>query len=142
MKTNLIKSRIKPSHDFFSVKTTSPQRSLINVQYLLDISGGNTSFIHAVLQAFRDESISFLQQMENGLASHDFLAIKKITHKIKPAGAYIGADSFTLLLANLEQAVERTNAEEATAAYHGIKSLLKRIFTEIDGYVTTTSSLV
>ncbi|HCW09258.1 MAG TPA: hypothetical protein DGG95_18025 [Cytophagales bacterium] len=141
MKTNNTKTKITHSGEVFLLQTSSSKKSLINIQYLQDISGDNTSFVKAMLLAFRDESIVFLSQMEHGLASHDFLSMKKIAHKMKPSGAYIGADALTLLVGNLEQAAERTNSEEATSLYNGIKSLLRRIFVEIDSYLNNSPSL-
>lgn len=122
-------------------RNSSAKKSIINVDYLNELSGGNSSFINAMFHAFRDESRIFLRQMDQVIVNQDFLSVKRIAHRMKPAGAYIGADSLTLMVSNLELAADQTNSSEAATLFQSIKGLLKNIFTEIDSYLDKKASL-
>ena len=131
---NTIKRTTEQKREQFS-KDFTRSKSLVNLSYLNEISGGNGSFINAMLQAFKDESAIFLREMEKNLSKYDFMSMAKSAHKMKPAGAYIGVNTLTVLMSNLEQAASSTNELETNSLFGEVKKLIKKILNEIDNYV-------
>ncbi len=117
-------------------KGVAKKKPLVDLSYLNDVSGGNGSFINAMLQAFKDESTIFLRDMERYIERCDFLSMAKSAHKMKPAGAYLGVNTLTALMNNLEQAAASTQQKDTTTLFGEVKKLIKKIVNEIDGYVT------
>lgn len=131
---NTIERNTEHNGDIFS-KSLSRGKSLVDLGYLNEISGGNRSFVKAVLQAFKDESTIFLRDIEKYLTKYDFLSIAKSAHKMKPAGAYIGVNTLTVMMSNLEQAASITNAKDTQSLVTELKKLIKKILNEIDSFV-------
>lgn len=116
-------------------KRTVRGKSIVDLNYLNEISGGNGSFINAMLQAFKDESTIFLRDIEKSLSKYDFLSVARSAHKMKPAGAYIGVNTLTVLMSNLEQAASITNEKDTSSLFTEVKKLIRKILSEIDSYV-------
>lgn len=129
----------KKQNDFYSepslTKETVQSKSFINLGYLNEISDGNTSFINAMLHAFKDEATIFLRELEKHLAIGDFLSMARTAHKMKPAGAYIGASTLTSLIMNLEQAARNTNSHEASSLFGQVKTMIRSILKDIDNMI-------
>jgi hypothetical protein len=110
----------------------------VNLRYLEAMSENNAEFIGAMLKTFRDDSILFVLEMEEHLATRDFLAIQLAAHKMKPAGVYIGSNYFSLLMDLLEHAALRVNEARVVSLFAEIKNMIQSIRAEIDEYFTTT----
>jgi HPt (histidine-containing phosphotransfer) domain-containing protein len=140
MKPTAHRNKIEEPATLF-ISTFTRKKSMINVEYLREISGGNAAFINAMLHAFKDESGIFLRNMENGLTKGDFKSIKRTAHSMKPSGAYIGVDNLTLMIRSLEGAAERANFAETQSLFKNIKVLIKVILQEIDSFISNQPSL-
>ncbi len=118
--------------------TPGAKNKAINLRYLEAMSGSNVEFVSAMLNAFRDESTIFLLDMEEHLATRDFLSIQLASHKMKPTGVYIGSNYFSLLMDLLENAALRVNEERVISLFGQIKLFIQSIRYEIDEYFTAT----
>jgi len=132
MNTNKYQS--KPFNTGLPPQSPAPNTLFMNLDYLKDISEGNTAFIGLMLDAFKGEATEFLQSFESQLNSSDFTSMEKTAHKMKPTGAYIGANSLTMMIRNLEQAVKQTNRIEIQTLFSQVQNMVTSILKEIDLY--------
>ncbi len=117
-----------------SPKAPKRRAKFINTDYLMEISSGNADFIAVFLKAFRDESKRSLRSLQNQLSTGDFLFMERTAHAMKPTGAYIGANSLSILAAQLEQAAHNLNKPEAKTLISQIQKMVESILTEIEEY--------
>lgn len=108
----------------------------VNMNYLEALSGNNREFINAMLNAFKDESAVFISGMEENVSLLDYLSIQLASHKLKPAGVYIGSNYFSMLMDLLEHAAQRANEQQVISLFGQVKAALRSILSEIDEYLT------
>lgn len=135
---HICSSNHRPAATESNEAATEGQSKAINLRYLEAMSGNNVEFVSAMLKAFRDESTVFILDMEEHLATRDFLSIQLASHKMKPTGVYIGSNYFSLLMDLLENAALRVNEERVISLFSQIKSFIQSIRYEIDEYFTAT----
>jgi HPt (histidine-containing phosphotransfer) domain-containing protein len=61
-----------------------------NLDYLMELSGGNKEFIKEVTQLFIDETPSNIRKMQDALLVKDYQTIRTVAHKIKPSMTFFG----------------------------------------------------
>lgn len=107
----------------------------INLDYLKEISSDNESFIAALLTTFRDESKRIVVKLRNQLSADEFTNMEKTAHAMKPTGVYIGANSLTVLVGQLEVAAHNSNRNQANTLIAQIQNMVEIILKEIDEYL-------
>jgi|GEM_PF-2383338 len=116
-------------------RATKGQPKTININYLQDISAGDDTFIGVLLRSFQSETRRCLGQLKNQLLSGDFTQVEKIAHSMKPSGVYIGANSFTVLVTQLEHAAHDAKKSEVKNLIQEIQKMADMILNEIDHYL-------
>jgi len=117
-----------------SSKPSVEKPKFINTDYLMEISSGDGEFIAVFLKAFQEESKRSLRSLQNQLSKGDFVFMEKTAHAMKPTGAYIGANSLSILAAQLEQAARNFNQTEARTLISRIQNMVESILKEIEEY--------
>ena len=114
---------------------SSLNNDFINIDYLKEISDNNTEFIHNMLNAFKQEALFFLSELEKQISVGDYFSISKTAHRMKPAGAYIGANPLTVLVTSLEQAAKNVNQNKTRSLIGQTKTMLTAILQEIEKHI-------
>lgn len=109
----------------------------LNIAYLLEIAGGNESFVPDVLIMFREESKDFVSRLWNHFEHKDFYSLKKAAHAMKPTGSYIGVEGLTILITSLEKAAPSGDTKEVNSIIIEIERSLNRLNEEIDVYLSS-----
>jgi len=75
----------------------------INLDYLIEISDNDASFINEILSLFAEEAPKAASQMESFMEdSSKSVEIGQIAHKLKPSAAYVGNHELHSLLEQLQ----------------------------------------
>lgn len=110
-----------------------PANALINLDYLRNLSKGNTIFEKRILRRFVDETPGQLTQLETAIQNEDSHAVRKVIHNLKANLAIVGLDN--VLEAELEYLVNPDPEREKAAqqgSLHRIRSTLAQSMTEIN----------
>lgn len=83
---------------------TSSTEKLYDLSYLQELSQGDESFIHQIIETFLVMAEQSIDQLRIAQTDNDVLAIRKIAHKIKPTLANFQANSIKTLIDKLNQA--------------------------------------
>ncbi|MGV3657413.1 MAG: ATP-binding protein [Chitinophagaceae bacterium] len=93
-----------------STGTASPQ-SVINLQYLKDLSMGDTEFEHSIIRQFIVQVPEELQLLREAIEQQNLLQVKSLAHGMKSSVAYMGlTDRLHPYLQRME--AEATNGTE------------------------------
>ena len=104
----------------------APSSGLINLMYIMDISGGNTAVARDMVDTALKQIIDFMQRMEGYVKEEKWENLSFDTHKLRSSVRIIGAVTLQNKLTELEKA--------ATAGKPGIPELFetsKEIASEI-----------
>ncbi len=81
----------------------------MNMDYLIELSGGDTEFIVDIVQMFINDAPDVLHQSQTYLKNNDFELLKITVHKLKSSVQIMGNNE----LAELIQTIETNCADEA-----------------------------
>ncbi len=73
---------------------SQPAGKLVNIDYLRQISKGNTRFVEEMIRIFLSENPEEMRTLEQAIDDSDFEVIKAGTHKLRSTLPYIGLDRF------------------------------------------------
>jgi signal transduction histidine kinase/HPt (histidine-containing phosphotransfer) domain-containing protein/FixJ family two-component response regulator len=79
---------------------------LIDLSYIKEIMGGNTSFLHEMIDIFISEVPVFMDEMEQAIANHDYEAIYQASHKLQTSSGLMGITALTNNLLLIEKKCE------------------------------------
>ena len=127
VKKNFIPEK-KISPDFYLKKglqmqdSTDDSKKIVNLDYLIEVSNGNTKFVKEMVKLFLTENPEEIKAMEKGIEEKNFEAIKIIAHKLRSTIPFIGLDKI----------IEKEVAEVETLAtdkadFGKIKTLFSKI---------------
>lgn len=74
----------------------------IDLQFLETISPGNHSFQMEILNLFHEQSKQYLDEIKKAFEEGNFQRLKEKAHAFKPMGSYVGINSLTALVSELE----------------------------------------
>jgi hypothetical protein len=92
-----------------------------NLEKLESLSGGDSNFIHQMVELFLSESESNCQKFEDDLAAGDFASIRSLAHKIKPTIDLMGIHP------TLEELIELKEKAELGQDAKGIAALVASV---------------
>jgi HPt (histidine-containing phosphotransfer) domain-containing protein len=76
--------------------------SLIKMDNLIELSGGDKNFITEIFNLFLSHTESFLADSENAFMNNDYPQLKKIAHKFKSSVQLFEITELVLLLNKIE----------------------------------------
>jgi signal transduction histidine kinase/CheY-like chemotaxis protein/HPt (histidine-containing phosphotransfer) domain-containing protein len=79
---------------------------LIDLTYIKEIMGGNTSFLHEMINIFISEVPVFMDQMEKAIHKKDYHAIYQLSHKLQTSSGLMGITELTNNLLLIEKKCE------------------------------------
>jgi PAS domain S-box-containing protein len=105
----------------------------VQMEYLESISPGNKSFQLEMIQLFDKQSKEFMRQVREAFIDGNLPLIHKLAHAFKPQGSYVGINSLTAIVAQVEQsAKEAGHAETIAALLAQIQIILDHTHVEIE----------
>jgi HPt (histidine-containing phosphotransfer) domain-containing protein len=74
----------------------------IDLEYLNEVSGGNTGLILEMIQIFNSEVPGYLKLMKEFYSSGNWVALGRLAHKAKASASIMGMNNLANELKNLE----------------------------------------
>ncbi|MFC3199256.1 Hpt domain-containing protein [Parapedobacter deserti] len=109
-----------------------------NMDYLQDLSGGNTELIREILELFIRQTPPDMERLAAYIQQGDWEKVYKQAHHIKPTLAYVGANEMREELQKIETLAK--NELELDTVYGKFCELLPRLETlydELKAYLKT-----
>lgn len=127
-----LKPYLKSKAQVFS-QATSRQEKLIDFDYLESISPGNDEFKREMIDLFDKQSQHYLTEIKKCFIDGQFRTLGRQAHAFKPLGSYIGVQSLTQLLQQLEiKTSEVGDVDEMAGLIAQIEIMITEIKQEID----------
>ncbi len=84
-------------------KITDSQDPVINLNYLKEISGGDTGIISKTIEKFLETTPDILDQMDDHLEQGDHNSLGRAAHKLKSSVAFMGIDAIKETILEIER---------------------------------------
>ncbi len=98
-----------------------------NMDYLLDLSGGNVTLIKEILQLFLKQTPADIDLLSSYIQQHNWEKVYKQAHHIKPTLAYVGANGMRTELQDIESRAK--NQEDLDSIPARLDTMLPRLDT-------------
>lgn len=95
---------------------------VVNIDYLKQLSKGNTRFVEEMIRIFLAENPEEMKVLESAIRHKDYDLVKATAHKLRSTLPYIGLDKVVEHEVN-----EMEDLAEAQADIHQIATLFARI---------------
>lgn len=104
----------------------------LDTGFLESIARDNPTFVRDMVMLFEQNTPKYLGAIREGAVTHDFNAVKRAAHTMKPTGAYIGIAALKPLATELERCAEGRDADgELMPTLQKLEMLCEEIFRDI-----------
>jgi len=109
-----------------------------NMDYLQDLSGGNTQLIREILELFIRQTPPDVEKLGNYIRQEDWEKVYKQAHHIKPTLAYVGANQMRTELQEIEtRAKNRDDLQSIPDRFEALLPRLEILYIELRQYLDT-----
>lgn len=107
--------------------------NIVNLDYLTDISKGNTKFVNEMIKIFLVENPEEIKAMQNGIDQKNFDSIKTTAHKLRSTIPFIGLDKvIDKEVSEVEVlAAGRSDIDKIKTLFDKIKKICERACSEL-----------
>ncbi|MGZ3883849.1 MAG: Hpt domain-containing protein [Bacteroidia bacterium] len=106
-----------------------------NLDYLYDLSKGDTEFIREMIGIFLSENPSEISRLEKGIAEKNYDVIRHASHKLRSTLPFVGLDRLiekeTIEIEGL--ANDHTNLPRIKELFGKVKDICQKAFAELQG---------
>ncbi len=109
-----------------------------NMDYLVDLSGGNTQLIKEILELFIKQTPPDMELLATYIEQEDWENVYRQAHHIKPTLAYVGANGMREELQKIESLAK--NRQDLDSIAQHLSALLPRLealYGELNAYLRT-----
>lgn len=108
------------------------------MDYLEDLSGGNTLLIKEILQLFVKQTPPDMELLGSYIQQGDWENVYRQAHHIKPTLAYVGANGMREELQVIESiARNRQDLDSITEKFNALLPRLEALYGELNAYLRT-----
>jgi HPt (histidine-containing phosphotransfer) domain-containing protein len=112
--------------------------NIIDLTYLKEISGGDSSFIKEMLELYINSTATEAELFSDLLAKHDYEGIGHLAHKMKAPIQMLGANELFNLIRSLEQyGKDGSNIDQMPGLINRIKEQVLLSIAEIKSILET-----
>ncbi len=116
---------------------TNKKSSLIDLTYLKEASGGDTQFIHKMIETFVKHSPDYIEKFQDALDKDNLSELKRIAHKYKATISIVGIKVIEQLIERLESNISSNkNLEEIPEILEKITENTKLATEELNSEVS------
>jgi histidine phosphotransfer protein HptB len=112
--------------------------SPINLEYLHQISDGDTEFELELLNLFIEDARLHLEAAKLAVKAADFHNLEREAHHLKGSSGNVGAQAMQAIAQTLEQQALKNSLEDVPAQIIALETYLK----EVEGFTNTYTSTV
>ena len=114
------------------LKNGQNQDKILNLNYLQELSKGNTAFVKAMLSQFVEQMPQEIVALEKAITAKDFTLIKSLSHNLKTTVAFVGLDAaLHPSLDSIENAALQQDFQSIQQAFENVKKLCEQAAAEI-----------
>jgi len=115
------------------LETVDNSKKTVNLDYLTDLSKGNTKFVSEMIKIFLTENPEEMKSLEKGIEEGNFDAVKATAHKLRSTIPFVGLDKvIEKEVAEVEAlATEKTNMAEIKVLFVKIKKACELACSEL-----------
>ena len=108
-------------------------QKIINLDYLTELSNGNTKFVEEMIEIFLIENPKEIKSLESGINEKNFASIKAAAHKMKSTVPFVGIDKIIEKdLSEIEKlSLEGTDIERITRLFLKVKEICLKASEEL-----------
>ena len=107
-----------------------------NMDYLMDLSGGDRSIIREMVQLFLTQTPGHLELLAGYIENRDWENTRSMAHHIKPTLSYMGAEDMRKILQGIESmAAERRDTDQIVSGFGPLRQRFEVLFTELKTYL-------
>jgi signal transduction histidine kinase/CheY-like chemotaxis protein/HPt (histidine-containing phosphotransfer) domain-containing protein len=115
-----------------SYKNGEIQDKILNLNYLQDLSKGNTTFVKAMLTQFVEQMPQEIADLKKAIKAQDFTLIKSLSHNMKTTVAFVGLDAaLHPSLDFIENAALKQDFQSIQQDFENVKRLCEQAAAEI-----------
>lgn len=109
-----------------------------NMDYLMDLSGGEQSIIREMVQLFVSQTPGYLEELAGFIENRDWENTLSMAHHIKPTLSYMGAEDLRNILQEIERmAIENQDYDRIVATFAPLQQRFEVLFAELNLYLET-----
>ncbi|MBK1439440.1 Hpt domain-containing protein [Parapedobacter sp. ISTM3] len=109
-----------------------------NMDYLEDLSGGNTQLIKEILELFIKQTPPDIELLSSYIQQNDWEKVYRQAHHIKPTLAYVGANGMRQELQEIENlAKNRQGLDLIPEKFNALLPRLETLYQELKTYLET-----
>ena len=111
----------------------STSQKVTNLDYLTELSKGNTAFIAEMISIFLTENPEEIRLLEKGIKEQNFPAIKAAAHKMKSTIPFVGLDKLIEKdLSEIEKlSLENTDIQHIQLLFSNVKTICLKASEEL-----------
>ena len=114
------------------LKNGQNQDKILKLNYLQELSKGNTTFVKSMLSQFIEQMPQEIADLEKAITAKDFTLIKSLAHNMKTTVAFVGLDAALYPSLDLiENAVIKQDFQSIQQAFENVKKLCEQAAAEI-----------
>ena len=115
-----------------TLKNGQNKDKILNLNYLQELSKGNTTFVKSMLTQFVEQMPQELTDLEKAIVAKDFTLIKSLAHNMKTTVAFVGLDAaLHPSLDSIENATLKQDFQSIQRAFENVKKLCEQAASEI-----------
>jgi two-component system, sensor histidine kinase and response regulator len=103
----------------------------LDLDYLLDMSGGDYEFVSEVLATFVESTPSLITDLQNALFQGNAAGAMHAAHTLKGSSRSIGAEPFALLCQEVEHAARKEDTISCISAARELPNAYQLLLNEI-----------
>ncbi len=77
--------------------------TILNLDYLEEISGGDEDFIQEMVQLFHEQAPKAISDMKASIDKNDPITLGEVAHKTKPSAMYLGNETLAEVFKELQE---------------------------------------
>lgn len=106
---------------------------VVNIDYLKQLSKGNTRFVNEMIKIFLAENPEEMRSLETAIKERDYIQVKATTHKLRSTLPYMGLDKVVEEeITRMEiLAAKQEGQEEIESLFLNVKQLCERACAEL-----------
>lgn len=114
------------------LKQASASGPEISLAYLQDIADGSNEFMVEMIDIFLNQTPEYFENLEKAIQLGDWATVAEISHKVRPTFAFVGVESATETLAQMERNARSTkNLNQISGDFAELKPLVEGVFAKL-----------
>ena len=108
-------------------------KRVTNLDYLLDLSKGNTQFVREMIDTFLEENPKEIESLEKAIQSNDFEAVKQTAHLLQSSIPFVGLDKIieTEVYEMEKIAADKSAMQKIETLFSKVKDVCERAHLEL-----------